>query len=292
MIFRCFVCLCGVFSLTAQADLTLHGTNTPGVSGTTDYYTIYLKDEQMRIDQFSPGPGSEAGKMTNTVLVRFTGNPAGIVLLDHGARSATLLSKLVALPADSPTREVQVFQRNVPREFLGKTAKGYDYALSGTLDPAALAGLQLPAQIIEIIKVRLLITGSVWVVPGHEGSDELSAFCAMLSRHQLSTSMVTNVAGVAGEETSAISAGLISGLVNVIAQMADKGLPAHATTTSDARVDSQGYFADVAQSVLDETGIGESYTESRVTRAGTHLIDPDLFYQGGLPENYTMTPPQ
>ena len=83
----------------------------------------------------------------------------------------------------------------------------------------------------------------------------------------------------------------ISGLVNVIAYMADKGLPAYATTTSDAKVDSQGYFADLAQGVLDQAGIGESYTESRVTRTDTHSIDSDLFYGGGLPENYSLTAP-
>lgn len=283
--------MCGAFSLTAQADLTLQGTNTPGVSGATDYYTIYLKDEQMRIDQFSPGPGGNAGTLTNTVLVRFTGNPAGVVLLDHGASTATLLSNLTALPADSPTREVQVFPRNGQREFLGKTAQGYDYSLSGKLDPAALAGLQLPAQMVDAIQVRLLITGSAWVLPGHAGSDELSAFCARLASHQLSTTMVTNVLGVPGGVTPAVSAGLVSGLVNVIAQMATKGLPAYATTTSDAKVDSLGYFADLAQSVLDESGIGESHTESRVTRADTNLIDSDLFYRGGLPENYPLTTP-
>jgi hypothetical protein len=277
--------------LTAHADLTLQGTNTPGVSGATDYYTIYLKDEQMRIDQFSPGPDGEAGQMTNTILVRFTGNPAGIVLLDHGARSATLVSKLTALPANSPTREVQVFPRNGQREFLGKAARGYDYSLNGKLDPAALAGLQLPAQIADAINVRLLITGNVWVVQGHEGSEELSAFCARLAQNQLSTNMATKALGVAGGDTPAVSAGLISGLVNVIAYMVDKGLPAHAITTSDAKVDSMGYFTDVAQGVLDETGIGESYTETRVTRADTHLIDSELFYQGGLPDNYPLTTP-
>jgi len=290
IIFRTIVLLCGAFSLTAQADLTLQGTNTPGVSGAMDYYTVYLKDEQLRIDQFSPGPGGDPGNMTHTVLVRFTGNPAGIVLLDHGAKSATLLSKLTELPADSPTREVQVFKRNGQREFLGNAAHSYDYSLSGKLDPAALAGLQLPAQIVDVIRVRLLITGNVWVVPGYEGSDELSAFCARLAQHQLSTALVSNVLGVAGGETSAVSAGLVSGLVNLMAQMSDKGLPVNAITTSDAQVDSQGYFAELAQGVLDETGIGESYTETRVTQADTDLIDPELFYRGGLPENYPLTP--
>jgi hypothetical protein len=196
---------------------------------------------------------------------------------------------LTALPADTPKREVQVFHRYVQREFLGKPAYGYDYSLSGKLDPAALAGLQLPPQVVEAINVRLLITGGVWVVPGHEGSEELSAFCTRLASYQLSTAMVTNALGVTGGETPAVSAGLISGLVNVMAQMAGKGLPVYATTSSDAQVDSQGYFADVAQAVLDETGIGESNTESRITQANTHPIDSGLFYEGGLPENYSLT---
>jgi len=242
----------------------------------------------MRIDQFSPGPGGEAGQVTNTVLIRFTGNPAGIVLLDHGAGSATLLSKLAPLQTDSPTREVQVFPRNSQREFLGKGAPGYDYSLNGKLDPAALAGLQLPAQVVDAISVRLLITGSVWVIPRHEGSLELSAFCARLAQHQLSSTMVTDALGVAEGATPAVSAGLVSGLVNIIAYMADKGLPAFAITTSDAKVDSLGYFADLAQGVLDNTGIGESYTETRLTRVDTDLIDSSLFYSGGLPENYPI----
>jgi len=289
IIFRFIVCLCGAVSLTAHADLTLHGTNTPGVSGATDYYTVYLKDEQMRIDQFSPGPGGEDDQPANTVLVRFTGNPAGIVLLDHGARSARLLSKLTPLTAGSPTRDIQIFPRNGQREFLGKATQGYDYSLNGKLDTAALAGLQLPAQIVDAISVRLLITGSVWVLPRHEGSEELSAFCARLAQHQLSANVATNALGVPGGARPAVSAGLISGILNVIAYMADKGLPAYATTTSDAKVDSLGYFAELAQGVLDETGIGESYTETRVTRADTDSINSDLFYQGGLPENYLLS---
>jgi hypothetical protein len=183
---------------------------------------------------------------------------------------------------------VQIFKRNGHRELLGKTADGYDYALSGKLDPAALAGLQLPAQIADVIKVRLLVTGNAWVAPGHAGGEELSAFCARLARHQPSTTLLSNALGVAEGESSAVAAGFVSGLVNVMAQMTDKGLPLHATTTSDAQVDSQGYFAELAQGVLDETGIGESYTETRVTRTDTHAIDTALFFGGGLPENYAL----
>ncbi|HET6564944.1 MAG TPA: hypothetical protein VFG52_05980 [Xanthomonadales bacterium] len=283
--------MCSVWSLAAQADLTLQGINTPGVTGAPDYYTVYLKDEQMRVDQFLPGAGGEAGQLTNTVLIRFSGNPAGIVLLDHGARTATLLSSLTPLPEDTATREVQVFKRNGQRELLGSLTDGYDYSLSGKLDPAALAGLQLPAEMVAAIQVRLLVTGSVWVAPGREGSEELSAFLTRLASHQVSTHMVTNALGVMGGDSSAVSTGLVSGLVNVFRQMAHQGLPVYATTTSDAKVDSQGYVAVLAQGVLDETGIGESSTETRLTHADVNPVDADLFYGGGLPQNYPLTAP-
>ena len=54
---RIAICLSCILSTTSWADVTINGINTPGVNGGVDKYIIYIKDEQMRLDQITTSGG-------------------------------------------------------------------------------------------------------------------------------------------------------------------------------------------------------------------------------------------
>jgi hypothetical protein len=282
---RITLCLSGCLCATAWADVTIEGTHSPGFSGGVERQVIYLRDEQMRIDQLAPN-GSGADSVTSTLLIRFAGRPEGLLQIDHGARTVQVLSALPPTSAansalDPAANPVRVERRDETWEILGHTAQRYDFSFSGNVDPLVLLGEQLPPGMAGMVNIKLTVSGTSWVAPGMDGAAELAEFFAMLTGKQLPFAM--------GQPGSVVSPGLSRAITEVMARITREGFPLLTETRSTLKVDRAGTVADMIQALLDGMGLSAPQnTESIVTRVNTAAVPPDLFYSGGLPPGYTL----
>ena len=287
------LCLSGLLCATAWADVTIEGTHSPGFSGGVDRQVVYLRDDQMRIDQLAQN-GSNTDGVASTLLVRFSGRPAGLLQIDHGARTVQVLSALpptnaansAAGPAANPVR---VERRDETWEILGHTAQRYDFSFSGNVDPLVVLGEQLPPGMAGMVRIKLTVSGTSWVAPGMDGAAELAGFFATLTGKQLAVGMLGQEPSAIGQAGSVVSPGLSRAITEVMAQITREGLPLLTETQSTLKVDMTGTVADMIQALLDGMGLSAPQnTESIVTRVNTATVMPDLFYSGGLPPGYTL----
>jgi hypothetical protein len=290
---RMTLCLGGLLCAPAWADVTIEGTHSPGFSGGVDRQVIYLRDDQMRIDQLAQN-GSDTDRVASSLLIRFAGQPAGLLHIDHGARTVQVLSALPPTnaansalgPAANPVR---VERRDETWEILGHTAQRYDFSFSGNVDPLVLLGEQLPPGMAGMVRIKLTVSGTSWVAPGMDGAAELAGFFATLTGKQLAVGMLGQEPFAMGQAGSVVSPGLSRAITEVMAQITREGLPLLTETRSTLKVDMAGTVADMIQALLDGMGLSAPQnTESIVTRVNTATVTPDLFYSGGLPPGYTL----
>jgi len=292
---RMGLCLGGFLCASVSADITVEGTHSPGLSGGVDRQVIYLLDDQMRIDQLGRN-GSGVESAASSLLIRLSGQPAGVLFIDHGSKTAEVLSTLGTSNAANSASEatastLQVVRRDETWELLGQTAQRYDFSFSGNVDPLLLLGDQLPPGMAGVISIKLNVSGTSWVVPGMDGAAELAGFFATLAGKQLVIRMPGQFA-TAGSQGSALSPGLSRTLTDVMVRITREGLPLLTETRSQLSVDMEGYVADMVRALLQGMGLdAPQSSESIVTRVNTSAVAPELFYSGGLPPGYTLTRP-
>ncbi len=288
---RTILCLSCFLCATAWADVTIEGTHSPGLSGGVDHEVIYLLDNQMRIDQLTE---ANLDIPRSTVLIRYTGIPAGLLFINHESKRIELLSPLpAAAKAGSGTGSVRVVKRDETRKILGHTAVRYDFSFSGNVDPLALLGQQLPAGMAGVVNIKLSVSGTSWVVPGMDGAAELADFFALLAGRQLSIAYAGQNSAGTGQQMSLVSPGLSGALAAVMKQITRSGMPLVTDTSSVLSPDMEGMMADVVQGLLDAAGLGgQQKTESIVTSVHTANLPAELFYNNRLPAGYTLNTPR
>jgi len=292
---RICICLIGLLSATAWADLTVDGTSSPGLNGGVERFRMYLMDEQLRVDQVTTKTidGEVVDDVPNSILIRFTGEPAGMLLLDHSARKVKVVATMDRIPAEQAVdarAAVSVIKRDETREILGRKAQRYDFSFNGSIDPMALTGQQLPPNMSGLLKVNLAVTGSSWVVPGMEGAQELAAFMEKMAENRMTIGLDNASLQNTGGESALISPELTSGLKEVMTQISTHGLPLQTTTNSNVSVAMDGQMGLMMQGMLDGMGIGgSSHSETIATRVDASAVDATLFYDGGVPDGYTVS---
>ena len=288
---RIILCLSCFLCSTAWADVTIEGTHSPGLSGGIDRQVIYLRDDQMRIDQLAAA-GQESA--ASSVLIRFSGTPAGLLFINHESKRVELLSSLPA--ASSPgsgAGSVRVVKRDETRKILGHTGVRYDFSFSGNVDPLALLGQQLPAGMAGVVTIKLSVSGTSWVVPGMDGAAELADFFALLAGRQLSIAYAGQNQPGTGQQMSLVSPGLSGALAAVMKQITRSGMPLLTQTKSVLNPDMEGMMADMVQGLLDAAGLGDQQrTESMVTAVRSGNLSAELFYNNRLPAGYTLSTPR
>jgi hypothetical protein len=290
---RMTLCLGGCLCAPAWADVTIEGTHSPGFSGGVDRQVVYLRDEQMRIDQLAQNGGSTES-VASTLLIRFSGQPAGLLHIDHGSRTVQVLSALPPANAANSARDLAAITLRVERrdetwEILGHTAQRYDFSLSGNVDPLVLLGGQLPPGMAGMARIRLNVSGTSWVAPEMDGAGELAGFFATLTGKQVAVALLGQDALAMGQAGSVVSSALARALTEVMAQITREGFPLLTETRSNLEVDMQGTVADMVRALLAGMGLdAPQSTESIVTRVNTATVTPELFYSGGLPPGYTL----
>ncbi len=301
--FRIALCLSCLLCATASADVSIHGTLSPGLKGGIDRQAIYLKADQMRIDLL-PAPthdGANEDSPASSILIRFSGQPAGMLFINHETNRIQMLSSLRAINvpqsangvSDPSANPVRVEKRAETRQILGYAAQRYDFAFSGNVDPLVLLGQQLPAGIAGLINIKLQVSGSSWVVPGMAGASELAGFFAQLAQRQLTLGMLGPTSPEAAQDLSLLSPALSSALTEVLAQITREGFPLLTQTQSNMKVDMEGAMADLIQGTLESMGMGGQHsTESAFTAVDNESLAPELFYNGGLPKGYSLNTPQ
>ena len=287
---RIILCLTWFLYTAAWADVTIEGTHSPGLSGGVDRQVIYLRDDQMRIDQLA---ASGQDSVATSVLIRFSGTPAGLLFINHESKRVELLSSLpTPSRAGSGADLVRVVKRDETRKILGHTAVRYDFSFSGNVDPLALLGQQLPAGMAGMVTIKLNVSGTSWVVPGMDGAGELADFFAALAGRQLSIAYAGQNPSGTGQQMSLVSPGLSGALAAVMKQITRSGMPLLTQTKSVLNPDMEGMMADVVQGLLDAGGLGgQQNTESEVTRVNTSDLSAELFYNNHLPTGYTLNTP-
>ena len=287
------VFLSGLLCATAWGDVTIEGMHAPGLSGGADRQVIYLRDDQMRIDQLAQN-GGDPDRVANSLLVRFSGQPAGLLHIDHGARTVQVLSTLPPANTESSSLDpaanpVRVARRDETWELLGHTAQRYDFSFSGHVDPLVLLGEQLSPGMAGVIRLRLTVSGTSWVAPEMDGAAELAGFFALLTGKQLAVGWMGQDPSAVGQTGSVISPGLSRAITEAMARITRAGFPLLTETRSVLKVDMSGTVADMAQALLDGLGLSAPRnTESIVTRVDTATVPPDLFYSDGSPPGYTL----
>ena len=287
------LCLGACLCAPAWADVTIEGTHSPGFSGGVDRQVIYLRDEQMRIDQLAQG-GSGEDSVASTLLIRFSGRPSGLLHIDHGARTVQVLSALPPTSAahsapDPAANPVHVVRRDETWEMLGHTAQRFDFSFSGNVDPLVLLGGQLPPGMASVVSIRLNVSGTSWVAPEMDGAAELAGFFATLTGKQLAVALLGQDPFAMGQTGSVVSPGLSRAITEVMAQITREGFPLLTETRSVLKVDMVGTVADLMRALLAGMGLdAPQSTESIVTRINTAAVPPELFYSDGLPAAYTL----
>lgn len=287
---RIILYLSWLLCTTAWADVTIEGTHYPGLSGGLDRQVIYLRENQMRIDQLA-APMPDGTNIASSLLIRFGGNPPGLLLIDHESKNVDVLSSLppTGTAPDSTTGPAHVVEKDESRDILGYQAYRYDFSFSGNVDPLALLGQQLPPGMAGLVNIKLNVIGTSWVVPGMQGAAELAGFFTQLTGRQLAIGMVGSNPGAIGQELSLVSPELSRSFTGAMAQIARKGFPLLTQTNSSLEVDMEGFVADMIRGLLDSMGLaGEQTSETKVTRVITTPLTPERFYDGGLPAGYTQ----
>lgn len=286
-------CLGACLGASAWADVTIEGTHSPGFSGGVDRQVVYLRDEQMRIDQLAQNGGSTEN-VASTLLIRFSGQPAGLLHIDHGAKTVQVLSALPPADAANSARDLAAITLRVERrdetwEILGHTAQRFDFSLSGNVDPLVLLGGQLPPGMAGMARIKLNVSGTSWVAPEMDGAAELAGFFATLTGKQVAVALLGQDAFAMGQAGSVVSPALSRALTEVMAQITREGFPLLTETRSNLKVDMQGTVADMVRALLAGMGLdAPQSTESIVTRVNTANVIPELFYSGALPPGYTL----
>jgi hypothetical protein len=292
----CFICL---LSATAWADLTVDGTSTPGLDGGIERFTMYLKDEQLRVDRpvTKNIDGKEVETVENSILVRFTGEPAGVLFLDHGDRTVKVVATM-DVKADGQSAgakaasasSARIIKTDETREILGHMARRFDFSFNGSIDPMVMVGQQVPPELADMLKINLAVTGSSWIVPGMQGEQEFAGFMQKMAENEMTIGQAVAGQPVGGSKAGLISAELSSGLKDVMTQLSKHGLPVQTTTNSNMSVALEGQMAVMMQGMLDGLGINGNYpSETIATRVDAAPIDAALFYDGGVPDGYTVS---
>lgn len=301
--FRIALCLSWFSCATAWADITIEGTHSPGLGGASDRQVIYLRRDQMRIDQLTTKArdGNNRDRVASSMLIRFSGHPSGLLYIDHDSMRVQMLSSLREIDtaqtpdagSDPSASSVRVVERDETREILGHAAHRYDFAFAGNVDPLVLLGQQLAPDMAGLISIKLQVSGTSWVAPDMQGAKELAAFFAQLSRRQLTLGMLGPTPPETAQELSLLSPGLSSAVTEVLARITTAGFPLLTQTHSDVRVDMEGAMANMIQGMLEGMGIGGQHsTESVVTGVHGGNVPQELFYDGSLPQGYSLNTPQ
>jgi hypothetical protein len=241
--------------------------------------------------------GKDVEAVPNSILIRFTGEPAGMLFLDHSARKVKVVATMGRVPAEqavdaraASTTPVSVIKRDETREILGRKAQRYDFSFNGSIDPMVLTGQQLPPNMSGLLKVKLAVTGSSWVVPGMEGAQELAVFMEKMAENRMTIGLDNASLQNTGGGAALISPELTSGLEEVMTQISTHGLPLQTTTNSNVSAAMEGQMGLMMQGMLDGMGIGgSSDSETIATEVDTGAVDATLFYDGGVPEGYTVS---
>jgi hypothetical protein len=293
------ICLICFFSATALADLTVDGTSSPGLDGGVDRFTMYLMDEQLRVDRLITKhiDGKDVDTIEHTILVRFAGEPAGVLLLDHGAKTVKVIATMdgkdggQSAPAKAtPASSARIIKTDETREILGHMARRYDFSFSGSIDPLVMVGQQLPPEVVTLLKINLSVTGTSWVAPGMQGEQEFAGFMEKMAAGEMTIGQTGAGQQGAGGKAGLISLELSSGLKDVMTQLSKHGLPVQTKSDSNMSVAMEGQMAMLMQGMLDSLGIDGNYpSETIATRVDDAEVDAALFYAGGVPDGYTVS---
>lgn len=153
-----------------------------------------------------------------------------------------------------------------------------------------MVGQQVPPELADMLKINLAVTGSSWIVPGMQGEQEFAGFMQKMAENEMTIGQAVAGQPVGGSKAGLISAELSSGLKDVMTQLSKHGLPVQTTTNSNMSVALEGQMAVMMQGMLDGLGINGNYpSETIATRVDAAPIDAALFYDGGVPDGYTVS---
>jgi len=287
---RLIVCLGWIFSASAWADLTIEGHNTQVEYDRNDRFRMYLRQEQMRVDRLTDEKINGPGEVLSTTLIRFNGEPAGVIHLDHGAKTARVVATIEAGSHDEAlTGTARVVKRDETRNISGHKAQAYDFSFVHEIDALALLGPLMPPGMGGLLTLQLNVRGTSWVVPGQAGVGELVVFLNKLSQRHLVIPDLDGTPQPGGGTGTMAASGLAYGIAGVFAEIAGKGFPFLTTTHSVIEPGLDGAMGMMMQEALNGMGIGGRRTaETTVTGVATTPVDAALFYGGLLPEGYTL----
>jgi hypothetical protein len=148
----------------------------------------------------------------------------------------------------------------------------------------------VPPNLSDMLKVNLAVTGSSWVIPGMQGEQEFAGFMQKMAENEMTIGLAGAQPHGAGGQAGLISPELSSGLKDVMSQLSKYGLPVQTTTNSNMTVALEGQMAVMMQGMLDGLAIGGNYPSDTIaTRVDAKSVDAALFYDGGIPEGYTVS---
>lgn len=280
---RTMVFLCGLLATTAWADLTVEGSHSPGIYGGTDRFKLYLRQGQMRIDQItSAGQAAESGDAS--VLIRFQGAPAGVLLVDHQDRTVDVAAHLQAgAAADRSATSSRITRHEETKVMAGFHSWRHDFTFNGPIDPSTLSGLQLSPEMSRMMQLEFAVTGTSWLVPDMPGQQELSQFLASMAEHGVT---LGDLAGTLG---SLLSPSLSAGLIGLLEDLAREGFPMQVTSQATVKSKVGGQMAMMVDSTLLGLGIPTRFaTETKVDSVSTTEVNSSMFYQNGLPAGYQL----
>ena len=258
-------------AFAARADLTVTGVNTSNQG--TEAFTIYLKDDQMRMDS-----GDQY-----TMLIRPSSDGSHeYVFLDHAQKQAMIMPRAMADEAesavDASTENLVSVVDGEEDTILGYPVSKVEYVFEGSasaMPAGAGQGQEIPPELAEMMTITMLVNGTSWVAPDADGANEFAEFYRNIG------SEMGNVNGVAG---------LTRGLTASMLRVAEHGLPLRTTTTTELefQVNASGPMRAMVEAMASRMPNMKSTSTSEVQEISTDSVDAALFFGGDLPEGYSI----
>ena len=272
----------------ASGDLTVEAINYDA-SGRTPV-TIYVKDSQMRIDQSQ-----------KSLLFRVSGPQPGMLMLDHAAKRVDFLpSQVIAggqLTVSAETRTLQyettpealprleqmapfpttvTIVRNGIRQVVPVNLSEVGFYYEGDATLPGMNDAAIPPDMKARIKVVMRIDSRARVDASLEGSGTLAALYAEMVK-------------LGASESAAGMMAMTSGLMAINRDIAFTGFPLWVGTKTDIRVGVDGPMAGMMERMFSRIpGVGSTLAVSVVESISTDPVDAALFYDGGMPPDYTL----
>lgn len=287
--------LCASAMADVTADVTVDVTQSPGVSGGTARYVIYLQDDQLKVSEAASTEDGATREIGNPALVRLTGQAPGAVVIQHGSRSVQRVATLTPITSGEGTGissgnfSLRVVPSQETRRIGGLNARKVDFSLTGNVDAQALLGPQATSYLTNLAVVIVEISGTAWAAQDAPGASEVTHFLEGLSTRRIEVSAPNHGDPTFDVLKNLVTPDLTAAVATLLVEIGRHGMPLTTHSTVVLKGDANSRMGFVVQGILDGVGLGEPFkTETHVTRTGVEAIAPERFYNGGLPAGYRI----